>query len=93
MGGTSNFGTLGARSGLPVVVLCLAALLFANILLYFYLDALYEDTSSPSAHKRCPPGHFKIGTMTTCTPCLKCPEIHAEVRRVKLIGQGAVKKV
>ncbi|XP_056616842.1 protein O-mannose kinase isoform X2 [Triplophysa dalaica] len=87
MGGTSNFGTLGPRSGLPVVVLCLAALLFANILLYFYLDALYEDTSPPSALKRCPPSHFKIGTMTTCTPCLKCPEIHAEVYLSEWQGQ------
>lgn len=87
-------GTIsGAGCGLPVVVLCLAALLCANILLYFYLDALYQDTNPPSAHTRCPPQHFKIGTMTTCTPWLQCPEIRAEVRKVKLIGQGAVKRV
>lgn len=93
MGGASNYGTRGAKCGLPVVLLCLAALLCANLLLYFYLDALYEDSSPPLAHVRCPPRHFKIGTMTTCTPWLQCPEIRAEVRRVKLIGQGAVKKV
>ncbi len=86
-------GTFWMRCGVPVVVLCLAALLCANLLLYFYLDALYQDTNPLSAHTQCPLRHFKVGTMTTCTPWLQCPQIRAEVRRVKLIGQGAVKKV
>ncbi|XP_051508092.1 protein O-mannose kinase [Myxocyprinus asiaticus] len=93
MGGTASYGTSGARCGLPAVLLCLAALLFANVLLYIYLDALYQDTNPLLAHMQCPPRHFKVGTMTTCTPWLQCPEIRAEVHRVKLIGQGAVKRV
>lgn len=86
-------GSFGMRCGLPAVLLCLAALLCTNLLLYFYLDALYQDTNPLSAHTQCPLRHFKVGTMTTCTPWLQCPQIHSEVRRVKLIGQGAVKKV
>lgn len=93
MGGTAVSGNAGARCGLPAVLLCLAALLFANLLLYFYLDALYQDNNSHSARKQCPLRHFKVGTMTACTPWLRCPEIRAEVRRVKFVGQGAVKKV
>jgi len=93
MVGTAVYGLTGARCGLPAVLLCLAALLCANLLLYFYLDALYQDTNPLSTHTECPLRHFKVGTMTVCTPWLRCPEIRSEVRRVKLIGQGAVKKV
>lgn len=83
----------GTKCGVPAIILCLVALVCANLLLYFYLDALYEGTSPPSAHMHCPPGYFKVGTMKTCTLWLKCPEIRANVRRLRLIGQGAVKQV
>ncbi|XP_030627578.1 protein O-mannose kinase isoform X2 [Chanos chanos] len=85
----------GAWCGVPAVVLCLAALLCSNLLLYLYLESLNLGTSYPSrhAHTHCPPGHFKVGTMTTCTPWLECPDIRADVRRLKLIGRGAVKQV
>lgn len=83
----------GPKCGVPAVVLCLVALFCANLFLYFYLDALYEGTSPPSGHMHCPPGHFKVGTMKSCTPWLRCPEIRAEVRRLRLIGEGAVKQV
>lgn len=93
MGGTAVGGVIGVRCGVPAVLLCLGALLCANVLLYFYLDALYQNTNPPSGHTQCPPRHFKVGTMSSCSPWLKCPEIRSGVRRVKLIGQGAVKKV
>lgn len=80
--------------GAPVVALCLGALLFSNVLLYLYLDALYHPDDRPlSSHNGCPPGHFKMATMKNCTPWLQCDQIKAEVRPLKLIGQGAVKKV
>lgn len=80
--------------GVPVVALCLAALLLSNLLLYLYLDALYHpDDPHLSSHDGCPPGHFKMTTMRNCTPWLQCAQIKAEVRTLKLIGQGAVKKV
>lgn len=83
----------GHKCGIPAVVLCLAALLCVNLLLYVYLDALHEGTSPPLAHMHCSPGYFKVGTMKNCTPRLQCPEIRASVRRLRLIGQGAVKQV
>ncbi|XP_072532988.1 protein O-mannose kinase [Salminus brasiliensis] len=86
-------GGHGAKCGVPAVVLCLAALLCANVLLYVYLDAVYQDSAPPSAHTHCPKGYFKVGTMSSCTPWLQCAEIRADVRRLRLIGQGAVKKV
>ncbi|KAF7710567.1 protein O-mannose kinase [Silurus meridionalis] len=81
------------KFGVPAVVSCLIALFCANVLLYVYLDALYEDTSPSSTHMHCSPGYFKVGTMKNCTPWLQCPEIRANIRRLRLIGQGAVKQV
>lgn len=79
--------------GVSVVVVCIAALLLCNIFLYIYLDSLYQTNgqqmSSPSG---CLPQHFKMATMKNCTPWLQCAQINAEVRKLKLIGQGAVKK-
>ncbi|XP_069579253.1 protein O-mannose kinase [Brachyistius frenatus] len=80
--------------GVPVVAVCLAALLLSNALVYLYLDSLYqteEQLASPPAG--CGPQRFKMATMKNCTPWLQCAQIHAEVRRLKLVGQGAVKKV
>ncbi|KAK2818767.1 hypothetical protein Q5P01_024328 [Channa striata] len=78
----------------PVVVVCLAALLFGNVLIYLYLDSVYQtDEHLVSSHRGCEPQNFKMTTMKNCTPWLQCSQINAEVRKLKLIGQGAVKKV
>ncbi|XP_026195852.1 protein O-mannose kinase [Anabas testudineus] len=78
----------------PVVVVCLAALLLGNVLIYLYLDSLYQtDQHHMSSHVGCQPLHFKMTTMKNCTPLLQCSQINTEVRKLKLIGQGAVKKV
>lgn len=79
----------------PVIMLCLAALLLGNILLYLYLDSLYqsEEQMTGSSRVGCTPRHFKMVNMKNCTPWLQCPQIRAEVRKLKTIGQGAVKKV
>ncbi|KAM9338579.1 protein O-mannose kinase isoform 1-T2 [Symphorus nematophorus] len=79
---------------IPVVVVCLAALLLSNVLIYLYLDSIYHtDQQLVSSHVGCPPQHFKMVTMKNCTPWLQCSQINTEVRKLKLIGQGAVKKV
>ncbi|XP_008299985.1 protein O-mannose kinase [Stegastes partitus] len=92
--------TMGRRSSsvvshsVPVVSACLAALLLSNALIYLYLDSVYqtgEQLASPQSG--CVPQHFKMPTMKNCTPWLQCSQINAEVRKLKLIGQGAVKKV
>ncbi|KAF3702408.1 Protein O-mannose kinase [Channa argus] len=78
----------------PVVVVCLAALLLGNVMIYLYLDSVYQtDEHHVSSHRGCEPQHFKMTTMKNCTPWLQCSQISAEVRKLKLIGQGAVKKV
>ncbi|XP_026154055.1 protein O-mannose kinase [Mastacembelus armatus] len=78
----------------PVVALCLAALLLSNVMLYLYLDSMYQtDEQLVSSHVGCLPQHFKMVTMKNCTPWLQCAQINTEVRELKVIGQGAVKKV
>lgn len=88
-------GTMSSMShGFPAVGLCLAALLLSNALLYLYLESLYPtDELLLSSHVGCEPRHFKMATMKNCIPWLQCSQINAEVRKLKLIGQGAVKKV
>ncbi|KAG7265391.1 hypothetical protein CRUP_011097 [Coryphaenoides rupestris] len=85
---------IGTSRSVPVVFVCLAALLFGNVLIYLYLDSLHQsDERRTSPHTGCPPGHFKMATMKNCSPWLQCPQLKAEVRKLKLIGQGAVKQV
>lgn len=80
--------------GVPVVVLCLTALLISNALIYLYLDSMYHIDQQPvSSHVGCMPQHFKMATMKNCTPWLQCSQINTDVHKLKLIGQGAVKKV
>lgn len=78
----------------PVVVVCLAALLLSNALIYLYLDSVYQtDGQLVSPQMGCAPQHFKMVPMKNCTPWLQCSQINSEVRKLKLIGQGVVKKV
>lgn len=92
--------TMGRRSSsllshsIPVVSVCIAALLLSNAIIYLYLDSMYQtDEQLVSHHMGCLPQHFKISTMKNCTPWLQCSQINSEVRKLKMIGQGAVKKV
>ncbi|XP_023646913.2 protein O-mannose kinase [Paramormyrops kingsleyae] len=87
-------GISSTSRSLPIVLVCLGALLFANFLIYLYIDFL-NQSSGPHAfpHGACPPGQFKMGIMKNCSPWLQCPEVRREVRKLKMIGQGAVKQV
>ncbi|XP_029940276.1 protein O-mannose kinase [Salarias fasciatus] len=90
----SRLGCCPVSRSAPVVAVCLAALLLCNAFIYLYLESVYQaEEPRAAARAGCPPRHFKMATMKNCTPWLQCPEIRAEVRRLKLIGQGAVKKV
>ncbi|XP_070781259.1 protein O-mannose kinase [Enoplosus armatus] len=97
MGRSSSSSSSSSRSishSVPVVAVCLAALLLSNAVIYLYLDSLYQtDQQLVSSPVGCVPRHFKMATMKNCTPWLQCAQINAEVRKLKLIGQGAVKKV
>lgn len=81
--------------GLAVVLLCLAALLFTNVLFYLYLEALQASgyRVAPAAAGGCEARHFKTATMKECAPWLSCAHIRSQVRQLKLIGQGAMKQV
>ncbi|XP_063776043.1 protein O-mannose kinase [Pseudophryne corroboree] len=90
---------VGRRTGswnclILLIILLLFTVVFINLLLYVYLENLYVSTSySPADPSACPQGYFKIGTMKNCSAWLSCEAIKKEVRKLKLVDEGAVKKV
>ncbi|MGH0172040.1 UNVERIFIED_CONTAM: hypothetical protein FKN15_062547 [Acipenser sinensis] len=76
-----------------LVLVCLGALLCGNIVFYLYVDSLYQRIHQQEHfHHMCPHRHFKMGAMKTCSPWLQCDAVRKEVRKLKVIGQGAVKQ-
>ncbi|KAM8940571.1 protein O-mannose kinase [Pelodytes ibericus] len=79
---------------LLLLFLLLFTVVFINVLLYVYLDQIYVSSKNSQTDPNiCPQGHFKIGTMTNCSPWLSCNAIEKDVRKLKLVGEGAIKKV
>ncbi|XP_046504428.1 protein O-mannose kinase isoform X2 [Equus quagga] len=74
----------------PVVGLLLAVALM-NALLYLCLDRFF--ISPRRAPGRCPYGYFRMGQMKNCSPWLSCEELRTEVRQLRRVGEGAVKRV
>ncbi|XP_075412696.1 protein O-mannose kinase [Tenrec ecaudatus] len=78
----------------PPVVLLLLAMVLMNALLYLCLDQLFSSPSQPpGGPSRCPSGSFRVGQMTNCSPWLSCEELRTQVRQLKRVGEGAVKRV
>ncbi|XP_028661650.1 protein O-mannose kinase [Erpetoichthys calabaricus] len=81
---------------IPVVLLCLGALLCGNLILYLYVETLYKS-SGPLEYLDdepvCPRAHFSLKATRNCTPWLSCEAVRREVRPLRLTGQGAVKQV
>ncbi|XP_039091575.1 protein O-mannose kinase [Hyaena hyaena] len=78
----------------PPAVGLLLSMALMNALLYFCLDWFFISRTRPaldSAH--CPQGHFRMGQMKNCSPWLSCEELRTEVRQLKRVGEGAVKRV
>ncbi|XP_053319433.1 protein O-mannose kinase [Spea bombifrons] len=77
-----------------LLFLLLFTVIFINLLLYVYLNQIYVPSEynelDPSV---CPRGYFKMGMMKNCSPWLSCNDIKKGVRKLKLVGEGAVKKV
>ncbi|NXX88917.1 SG196 kinase, partial [Centropus bengalensis] len=76
----------------------LAALLAAGLLLHalLYLCLSGADVSPGRAEADpgpCPFGHFRLGAGRNCSPWLSCEAMEGEVRKLKRVGEGAVKKV
>ncbi|KAI4010533.1 protein O-mannose kinase [Homo sapiens] len=83
---------LAPREVPPAVGLLLIMALM-NTLLYLCLDHFFiaprQSTVDPT---HCPYGHFRIGQMKNCSPWLSCEELRTEVRQLKRVGEGAVKR-
>ncbi|NXM33731.1 SG196 kinase, partial [Oxyruncus cristatus] len=76
------------------LALLLVAVLLLNVLLYFYLNKFYNSLGHTETDPSlCPFGHFKLGSVKNCSPWLSCEAINREVRKLKCVGEGAVKKV
>ncbi|KAM9307134.1 protein O-mannose kinase [Pholidichthys leucotaenia] len=73
---------------------CFIAAQLAVVFIFMYQDSGYRtDGQLAVSQTACAPRHFKMATMKNCTPWLQCSQINAEVHKVKLIDQGAVKQV
>uniref|UniRef100_A0A8C3JCU4 Protein O-mannose kinase n=1 Tax=Calidris pygmaea TaxID=425635 RepID=A0A8C3JCU4_9CHAR len=76
------------------LALLLAAVLLLNALLYLSLNKFYISRGGPESDPGlCPFGYFKWGAAKNCSPWLSCEAINREVRKLKRVGEGAVKKV
>lgn len=68
--------------------------LLLNALLYLYLSELRGSPGRAEAEPSlCPFGYFRLGSVKNCSPWLSCEAINREVRKLKCVGEGAVKKV
>lgn len=89
----------GTRNGLmhrelPRGVGLLLAMALMNVVLYVCLDQLFISPGRFTADsRRCPPGYFRMGQMRNCSRWLSCEELRTEVRQLKRVGEGAVKRV
>lgn len=89
----------GTRNGLthrevPRGLGLLLAMALMNVVLYLCLDQLFISPGrSTEDSRRCPPGYFRMGRMRNCSRWLSCEELRTEVRQLKRVGEGAVKRV
>ncbi|XP_057553124.1 protein O-mannose kinase isoform X2 [Hippopotamus amphibius kiboko] len=78
---------------MPPVVGLLLSMALMNALLYLCLDRLFVlPQRSSEDPARCPHGHFRMGQMSNCSPWLSCEQLRTEVRQMKRVGEGAVKR-
>ncbi|KAJ6660548.1 hypothetical protein lerEdw1_017545 [Lerista edwardsae] len=78
---------------IPPVLFVLLVILLVNMLLYQYLNNVYVAYGQADAeHNLCPQGKFRLGTLKNCSLWLSCQAMK-EVRKLKRIGEGAVKRV
>ncbi|XP_069341420.1 protein O-mannose kinase isoform X2 [Eulemur rufifrons] len=83
-----------APGELPPAVRLLLAMALMNALLYLCLGRVFPSPQHSMGNPGpCPYGHFKIGQMKNCSPWLSCEELRTEVRQLKHVGEGAVKRV
>ncbi|XP_063156425.1 protein O-mannose kinase [Candoia aspera] len=77
-----------------LALLLLLAVLLLILFLYQYLGNVYFSYGESSVEQNfCPHGYFRLGTMKNCSSWLSCKAIKREVRKLKRVGEGAVKRV
>uniref|UniRef100_U6CSS6 Protein O-mannose kinase n=1 Tax=Neovison vison TaxID=452646 RepID=U6CSS6_NEOVI len=82
------------RRAVPPAVGLLLSMALMNALLYLCLDWFFiAPPHSTPGSTHCPHGHFRMGQMKNCSPWLSCEELRTEVRQLKRVGEGAVKRV
>ncbi|XP_072491125.1 protein O-mannose kinase isoform X2 [Notamacropus eugenii] len=79
---------------IPPAALLLLGMVLMNILLYLYLDHVFVSPPPYGMESRqCPFGTFRMGQMKNCSPWLSCESLRTGVRKLKRVGEGAVKRV
>lgn len=82
------------RRAVPPAVGLLLSMALMNALLYLCLDWFFiAPPHSTPGSTYCPHGHFRMVQMKNCSPWLSCEELRTEVRQLKRVGEGAVKRV
>ncbi|XP_066236539.1 protein O-mannose kinase [Saccopteryx leptura] len=82
------------RRAVPPVVGLVLGMALMNVLLYLCLDRCFVSPRRPAEDpSRCPYGYFRMRQMKNCSPWLSCAELRTEVRQLKRVGGGAVKRV
>lgn len=78
---------------IPPVLFLVLVILLVNMLLYQHLNNVNVTYGQADAeHNLCPQGKFRLGTLKNCSLWLSCQAMK-EVRKLKRIGEGAVKRV
>ncbi|CAI5789708.1 protein O-mannose kinase isoform X2 [Podarcis lilfordi] len=79
---------------IPPILYLILAVLLVNLLLYQYFSYVYPSYGQAGVeHNSCQHGYFRLGTVKNCSPWLSCEALKREVRKLKRIGEGAVKRV
>ncbi|XP_066091379.1 protein O-mannose kinase [Saccopteryx bilineata] len=82
------------RRAVPPAVGLVLGMALMNVLLYLCLERCFVSPRSPAVDpSHCPYGYFRMGQMKNCSPWLSCAELRTEVRQLKRVGGGAVKRV
>ncbi|NXU51069.1 SG196 kinase, partial [Turnix velox] len=77
-----------------VLLLLFGAILVLNAILYVCINTFHVSSGRGETEPGlCPLGYFRLGSVRNCSPWLSCQAINREVRKLKRVGEGAVKKV
>uniref|UniRef100_A0A8D2IX02 Protein O-mannose kinase n=1 Tax=Varanus komodoensis TaxID=61221 RepID=A0A8D2IX02_VARKO len=77
----------------PPVLFLLLVVLLVNLVLYQFFSNVYFSYDQANIEPNsCSHGYFRLGILKNCLPWLSCEAMKREVRKLKLVGEGAVKR-